>query len=577
MAVVLVSLVPIVVLSYTAKRSLQRTVAERDEALMSSATYAAELARTLVEQELLSYFRPRQQSLAYANLEGEEAFRKGFKRIWYTSKLVDFPVFMATSELKELAREKAVDPSHLRDHEVASTLDRPAWKESVEEAVRRTMVAEAARRLGYDPLRGGFAREDLWNEELSVSMGWVEVSVRGPQGGVCDPCAQYVQEVGQATEPEGSYRVYVITFPLPGHADIESGLVGVVAPAPTLLAKMVEPTLGRWREIVARQGSASPTALHSDLRLVDAAGAPLRRVDDIQGASILHTTPLLGPGSPWQLQVYASHDALGGADLDWNLLFALAVSVLLLGAAVLTRTFRQELESSRLHAHLLSNISHELKTPLSLIRLYTDTLEAGRVTKEGDRQKFLGIIGREAKRLTHLIDNLLDIQRIEEDRKTYSYAQVRPDKVVRNTVEAYRFQLTEEGFDLRLDLDDDLPLVMIDEEAVAQALINLLDNAAKYSDTVKEIRVRCAHQDGAVRISVQDRGIGIPAREQDKIFQSFYRVEKSLVHDVKGSGLGLAVVAHVAAAHGGTVAVDSTPGKGSTFTLVLPVDFAPEF
>jgi signal transduction histidine kinase len=223
----------------------------------------------------------------------------------------------------------------------------------------------------------------------------------------------------------------------------------------------------------------------------------------------------------------------------------------------------------------LSNISHELKTPLSLIRLYADTLESGRVREDGERTRFLAIISREGKRLTHLIDNLLDVQRIEEGRKNYSFAQVKPDRVVRSTVEAYRFQLSELGFDLRLDVDEGLPLLMLDEEAMAQALINLLDNASKYSDTIKEIRVHCGRRDGEVFIRVTDRGIGIPAREHARIFDSFYRVEKSLIHDVKGSGLGLAVVRHVARAHGGQVEVESTVGKGSSFTIRLPVDFDP--
>jgi len=289
---------------------------------------------------------------------------------------------------------------------------------------------------------------------------------------------------------------------------------------------------------------------------------------------------LLGEGSPWRLEVVA----LSGFDLDqmrtenrrWNLAL-IAAAVLLAGGAVLMgRTFYQQVEHARLRSHLLSNISHELKTPLSLVRLYTETLASGRTRNDDERSRFLGIIGRESKRLSHLIDNLLDIQRIEEDRKQYSYAHVRPDRVARETVEAYRYQLAEEGFDVRLDVDEDLPLMHLDEEAIAQALINLLDNAAKYSDTVKEIRVKVGCRNGTVCLSVQDRGIGIPKHEQSKIFQSFYRVEKSLVHNVKGSGLRLAVVAHVARGHGGQVEVDSTPGKGSTFTICLPIDFDPE-
>mgnify|MGYP006295832547 FL=1 len=320
------------------------------------------------------------------------------------------------------------------------------------------------------------------------------------------------------------------------------------------------------------------------LRVVDREGGLIlpaeAPVDDpLAENTALFAAEVLGERAPWEIEVVglSGFDAarMRAENGRWSFGMTAAALALIVGALLFARSFLQQIETARLRRHLLSNVGHELKTPLSLIRLYTETLETGRARTDEDRQRFLGIIGRESKRLTHLIDNLLDVQRIEEDRKQYAFAQVRPDRVVRSTVEAYRYQLTEEGFTLRVDVDDDLPLVHVDEEAMAQALINLLDNAAKYSDTNKEIAVRVARGHDEVRISVQDRGIGIPAREQEKIFESFYRVEKSDVHDVKGSGLGLAVVAHVAAAHGGRVEVDSTPGRGSTFTLCLPTAFDP--
>jgi two-component system phosphate regulon sensor histidine kinase PhoR len=300
----------------------------------------------------------------------------------------------------------------------------------------------------------------------------------------------------------------------------------------------------------------------------------------LQLSGALHRENFLAAGSPWVLEAVAlsgfDRAQVKAENSRWLLLMSISALVLVLGALAFNRGFLHQVGVTKLRTHLLSNISHELKTPLSLVRLYTETLEAGRAKTEEDRQKFLGIISRETVRLTHLIDNLLDVQRIEENRKQYSYAQVRPDRVVRSTVDAFRLQLAEKGFELRLDIDEELPLLYIDEEAITQALVNLLDNAAKYSQTNRDIRVRCWKRDDKVCISVQDRGIGIPRREQDKIFQSFYRVEKTDVHDVKGSGLGLAVVSHVATAHGGRVQVESTPGAGSTFTLCIPTDFNPE-
>ena len=315
--------------------------------------------------------------------------------------------------------------------------------------------------------------------------------------------------------------------------------------------------------LLPREAPADPKAAHA-----------------LKFAEALHQEDFLGDGSPWKLEAVAlsgfDRAQVQAENSRWLLLMSASALLLVLGALMFNRSFLHQVGITKLRTHLLSNISHELKTPLSLIRLYTETLEAGRARDEEERKKFLSIIGRETVRLSHLIDNLLDVQRIEENRKQYSFAQVRPDRVVRETVEAFRLQLAEQGFELRLDIDEDLPLIYIDEEAVTQALVNLLDNAAKYSQTHREIRVHCGRRDEKVCISVQDRGIGIPAREREKIFQSFYRVEKSDVHDVTGSGLGLAVVAHVAAAHNGRVQVESKPGAGSTFTLCIPIDFNPD-
>jgi two-component system phosphate regulon sensor histidine kinase PhoR len=147
--------------------------------------------------------------------------------------------------------------------------------------------------------------------------------------------------------------------------------------------------------------------------------------------------------------------------------------------------------------------------------------------------------------------------------------------VVRDVVESYRFAIEKLGFTLALDVEDDLPELELDPEAVSQALINLLNNAIKYSPEQKSIEVRVFRELDRVRLAVSDRGIGIPRSEHRRIFEKFYRVETSLVHTTKGSGLGLALVQHIAEAHGGQVELQSAPGEGSTFTLSLPVPAEP--
>ncbi len=234
------------------------------------------------------------------------------------------------------------------------------------------------------------------------------------------------------------------------------------------------------------------------------------------------------------------------------------------------RLLVHELELAELKSTLVSNVSHELRTPLALIRLFSETLELGRAPDPEKEKEFLRIINKESERLTHLIDNVLDLNRIEQGRKTYTMRPTNLAEVVRETLEAYQFQLQQKGFAVQSRIAD-VPPVSADADALTQALLNLIDNAIKYSPQQKSLSVELERRDGEALISVQDQGVGIPEREQDKIFDMFYRVERGLVHSVKGSGLGLSLVKHIVEAHGGRIQVTSRPGEGSRFSIVLPL------
>jgi len=561
----LLSIAPLVVIGALVVQRLGEVNEQRYDQEVVAARYAAELTVDEIRDALRDQLRPWRESLTYAHGQGESAFGAKLQRMFLTSALIDVPQF--------------VDRAAIRS---GTDLDDPHRCEKiVAAALRAALVEQGRERMGFDPEQGAFARPLVVDGEevrAGTPLQWLHVDLDGPIASGCTDCAEQFERIGAPID-DRTWALLTLSFPLPGGSGMRPGLFGAVVPTRPLLRDVVAPALERWtrgHDALPRHGLRLATedgALILPGARDDRAPAPLRT------GQALYTAGVLGEGAPWRIEVVA----LSGFDAArvraengrWTFGMILAALALVTGGIVFARSFLHQMENARLRRHLLSNVGHELKTPLSLIRLYSETLESGRARTDEDRARFLGIIGREAKRLSHLIDNLLDVQRIEEGRKQYAFAQVRPDRVVRDTVEAYRFQLTEAGFDLRIDVDDDLPLTYLDEEAVAQALINLLDNAAKYSDTTREIRVRVARRHDAVCVSVQDRGIGIPAREQEKIFESFYRVEKSDVHDVKGSGLGLAVVAHVARAHGGHVEVDSTPGRGSTFTLCLPTGFEP--
>ncbi len=246
--------------------------------------------------------------------------------------------------------------------------------------------------------------------------------------------------------------------------------------------------------------------------------------------------------------------------------------MLLAGLLLAYHNVRRELHLSKLKSDFVANVSHELKTPLALIRLFSETLELGRVPGEDKKRQYYRVIHKESRRLTQLINNILDFSRIEAGRREYHFQRTDVARVVLEVLDAYRFQLEQQGFTLVVEIEEHLPPVEVDQEALGQALLNIVNNAVKYSADDKHVEVRVSRAGQRLSIAVSDHGIGIRKAEQAKVFEKFYRAEDSLVHETRGSGLGLALVRHIMEAHGGSVELQSTPGKGSTFTLVLPLE-----
>jgi len=250
-----------------------------------------------------------------------------------------------------------------------------------------------------------------------------------------------------------------------------------------------------------------------------------------------------------------------------------ALSVFMIGGIWLTyRNISREMNLARLKSDFVANVSHELRTPLALIRLYAETLELGRLSSQDKYQEYFRIIREESERLTALINNILDFSRIDAGRKEYEFQETNLAELVHSTLESYRFQIQQNGFGFEENISSDIPPVKVDREAIARSLLNLVNNALKYSKDQKYIGVSLYRVNGSVNLEVRDRGIGIAASEHEKIFEKFYRCGDPLVHDVKGSGLGLSLVRHIARAHGGEVLIESSPDKGSKFTIALPLD-----
>lgn len=249
----------------------------------------------------------------------------------------------------------------------------------------------------------------------------------------------------------------------------------------------------------------------------------------------------------------------------------LILVVLLFGIALTIRATDREARLAQAKSNFVANVSHELKTPLSLLSLFSEILELGRVNSEEKKTEYYRIIRHESLRLNKVIDNILDFSKIEAGRKTYNFADGNVAEVIENVLSSYRYQIVNSGFDIETNIQPDLPSVLIDRDAMAQAISNLVDNAIKYSGEVKQLSIKTETLGSDLSIEIADRGIGIPRAEQAKVFEKFYRVGNGLVHDVKGSGLGLSLVKHIIEAHKGTISVESDVGKGSRFTILLPL------
>ncbi|MHB1686100.1 MAG: ATP-binding protein [Ignavibacteriaceae bacterium] len=252
------------------------------------------------------------------------------------------------------------------------------------------------------------------------------------------------------------------------------------------------------------------------------------------------------------------------------LLFGVTLFVMLIGIIVIIITAIHEYQISLMKSDFVSNVSHELKTPLSIIRMFSETLESGIVTDKNKRQEFYGIMKRESEQLTNLINNVLDFSRIESRKKEFNYEETDLVEVVRNVIETYKPQIIAQGFQFEVNIPEKEIISHIDKDAISRAILNLLTNALKYTNERKYILVEMYKAQNSVVISVTDYGIGIPKKEFKNIFENFYRISTSRTNQIKGTGLGLTIAKYIIEAHKGTISVESEVDKGSKFTITIP-------
>jgi len=339
-------------------------------------------------------------------------------------------------------------------------------------------------------------------------------------------------------------------------------LVGLRRDAQALHREVLEKTLG-----------GAETA--GSLAILDGSGRPVFGSPSLDRSEPVLTVPFGEALPAWRVALYqpaglSPRDMVRRQAMIFMAALALLLAVIAGGLVATYRLVRRESEIARLKSDFVANVSHDLKTPLALIRMFAETLELDRVPDERRRREYYGVLTRESERLSRLIDNVLDFSRIESGRQRYDITAGPIEPIVQEVVESFRHPLHQQGFTVDVAIEPDLPDVPLDGDAVKQALANLVDNAMKYSGDRRHIRVAARRDGGGVAVEVADDGIGVPISERERIFEKFYRVGRSETQGRRGSGVGLALVKHIVDAHGGRVTVDGRPGEGSRFTLHLP-------
>jgi two-component system phosphate regulon sensor histidine kinase PhoR len=274
----------------------------------------------------------------------------------------------------------------------------------------------------------------------------------------------------------------------------------------------------------------------------------------------------------WRLQVAPRQAALlqaqGRSRLRGEVTLPLmSFAIILLGAIFFLYAAEKERRLNVLKSELIANVSHELKTPLSVIRMFGDMLGSGRVPSEQRRHEYLAIICRESERLTSLIDNILDFSALEGGKRPYRLEKGDVAEAVGRALATFRYRSEQDGVEIHVEQSDGLPPVLIDEEAIALAVINLLDNAVKYGGQTP-IEVELSKKRSSVEISVRDHGPGIPTESLHRVFERFYR--GPYASSARGSGIGLSLVQHIAQAHGGRAWARNAPGGGAIVGFSIP-------
>ena len=361
-----------------------------------------------------------------------------------------------------------------------------------------------------------------------------------------------------------SYLIASVSFSEELNNDL-SGLIGAKADQEYLAGHVLKEL------IESQQLSENTNVVISDL-----AGRPIlgNKIESTESASVTEFFDDNFP--PWKIEFFRDETSgLSGIDIKKNFYFwtiVVLLIVLTFGAALIMRTVAHEMDVLKIKSDFVSSVSHEFKTPLTSIRTLIERLQEGKVDDKTKMNQYFSVIAQDTDKLTRMVGNILDFSKIEEGKREYDFVETDVVQFVSNHIQEFQKDELLKNFSIQASVQEDIPPISVDREAISQVLNNLLDNAVKFSADKKKIQVHLRKDNGDIVLEVKDFGIGIPPDDLDKIFEKFYQGKNALKQTVKGTGLGLTLVKHTVEAHGGRVSVKSKVGEGSTFSLVFPTE-----
>jgi len=416
-----------------------------------------------------------------------------------------------------------------------------------------------------DSLRGtveAIARKEAARTARTERLLRFEEAAAVPLADRLGPPAEGAPAEGLRLYLESAGEVFLLSVPTQSAGS--DGSVGLLLDATELTAFLD----GTLREI------ADPITTEWILKGRDGSTLVSGRAPSAGPATLTTTFP--GNFPPWLLELHQRPMSpvkvlFASSRSVYSYMLLLIATIMVFGLVLTARTVTQELELARLKSDFLSSVSHEFRSPLTSIRHLAEMLQADSVPSDERRHRYYDVLVEQSTRLSALVTNILDLARIEEGRQEFRFEVLDLRELVEDAVEETRHRVQHEGFTVEAHLQPILPRVRGDRVTLAQAISNLLDNAVRYSGGSHRIDVRAVADAAYATVSVTDRGIGIPEGDLERVFERFYRGGDPLTRSVKGSGLGLALVREIVEVHGGTVHVQSEVGKGSTFSIRIPV------